>query len=77
VIRPVGSPAAPVDRALFLRSWPVMNPTGTMPYLFAAFSSRFAGSFLGGIVLEGDALEPGECVPNVGFIVDRQASPAR
>jgi hypothetical protein len=32
------------------------------------------GSFLGGIVLEGDALEPGERVPNVRFVVDRQAS---
>jgi len=25
---------------LWERSWPVMNPTGTMPYFLAAFSSR-------------------------------------
>jgi len=48
VTKPVGSAAASmavarICAAACLRSdasWPVMNPTGTMPYLRAAFSSR-------------------------------------
>jgi hypothetical protein len=41
VTAPVGSVEKSGDRSLRSdRSCPVMNPTGTMPYFFAAFSSR-------------------------------------
>jgi hypothetical protein len=38
---PVGSQAVSAARAVrSLRSWPVMNPTGTIPCFFAAVSRR-------------------------------------
>src|SRR5262249_58457675 len=35
-----------------------------------------AGALAGGIVLEGDLVEPGQRIPHVGLIVDRKSPPA-
>ena len=56
------------------RSWPSMKPTGTIPYRFAALSSR-PRPVPGFFVLEDDAVEARECVPHVRFVVDRQQAP--
>ena len=51
-----------------------MNPTGTMPYFLAAFSSRLRARSRARFVLELDLAEPGEGVADVGLVVDRAAA---
>ncbi len=51
-----------------------MNPTGTMPYFFAAVSSFLRARSRAGFVLERHLLEAGEGVADVRGIVDREPS---
>ena len=53
-------------------SCPVMNPTGTMPYFFAAVSSFFRARSRAGSSSNDDLLEARQGVADVRGVVDRE-----
>ena len=52
------------------------EPDGHDAVLLRRVQQPVAGALPGGIVLEGDLVEPGQGIPHVGLVVDRQPPPA-
>src|SRR5207249_4279302 len=52
------------------------EPDGHDAVLLRRVQQPFAGALPGRIVVEGDLVEPGECIPHVRLVVHRQPPPA-
>ena len=52
------------------------EPDGHDAVALRRVQQPLAGALPGGIVLEGDLVEPRECIAHVGLVVDRKPPPA-